>query len=57
MRNNLMAGYPAAVKSLESCLLTGLEPACLAMYFLDGLDPFWKVVEWLQFYMTGSSSV
>jgi hypothetical protein len=35
-----MAGYPTAVKSLESCLLAGLEPACLAMHLLDGLDPF-----------------
>ena len=57
MRNDLVTGYPAAVKFLEVSLLAGLEPACLAMRFLDGLGPFWKVVEWLQFYMPGSASV
>lgn len=57
MRNDLMAGYPAAVKFLESSLLAGLEPACLAMRFLDGLGPFFAIGEWLQFYMPGSSSV
>ena len=56
MRNDLIAGYPAAIKVLESFLLASLEAACLAMHFLDCLDPFWKVFEWLQFYMTGSSS-
>jgi hypothetical protein len=43
MRNNLMAGYPAAVKVLESSLLAGLEAAYFTIYFLDGLSPFEQI--------------
>ncbi|MBW1707755.1 MAG: hypothetical protein JRJ86_21780 [Deltaproteobacteria bacterium] len=34
VRNNLMGGYPAAIEILKPFLLTGLETACLAVYFL-----------------------
>jgi hypothetical protein len=37
VRNNLMGRYPAAVKILKPFLLTGLEAARLAVYFLYDL--------------------
>ena len=40
MRNDLIGGYPAAVKVLESSLLAGLEAAYFTMYFLDGVSSF-----------------
>jgi hypothetical protein len=39
MRNNLMAGYSAAVKILKSFTLAGFEAARFAVYLLDGRYP------------------
>jgi hypothetical protein len=41
MRNNLMAGYSAAVKILKSFILAGLEAARFAVYLLDGRYPLY----------------
>ena len=40
MRNDLIAGYLAAIKVLESFLLASLEAAYFTMYLLDGLSSF-----------------
>jgi hypothetical protein len=35
MRDDLIGGYSTAVQILESFLLTGLQAACFANYFID----------------------
>ena len=40
MRDDLMTGYPAAVKVLKSLLLAGLETSCFSMHLLYDLSPF-----------------